>query len=83
MKIAPLRPKLIDYLRKHNLASKFEKQIQIFQLAPRHPSLHNKLLEPKERGIRSFRIDLSYRALFIYNPERKEIAVIAITKHYQ
>ena len=83
MKVAPLRPKLVDYLRKHNLVSKFEKQIEIFKLDPRHPSLHNELLEPKERGIRSFRIDLSYRVLFIYDQENNEVEILAITQHYR
>ncbi len=48
-----------------------------------HPSLHTELLEPHELGIRSFRIDKSYRAIFIYDSGNKYIKVVAITKHYQ
>ncbi|MDO8570986.1 MAG: hypothetical protein Q7R97_05380 [Candidatus Daviesbacteria bacterium] len=83
MNYTPLRPKVIQYLLRHNLTKKFEKQIQLLLENPRHPSLHTELLEPHELGIRSFRINKSYRTLFIYDSENGNIKIVAITKHYQ
>lgn len=83
MNSTPLRPKITRYLSRHNLTKKFEKQIQLLLENPRHPSLHTELLEPHELGVRSFRIDKSYRTLFIYDSENRNIKVVAITKHYQ
>lgn len=83
MNILPLDPELVSYLKKHNLTTKFKKQIAIFQKNPRHPSLHNELLEPKKYGIRSFRIDQVYRALFVYNPIDDSIEIIDINRHYK
>ncbi len=82
MKIAPLRPKIIDFIQKHNLSTKFQKQIAFLKINLRHPGLHVELLEPKERGIKSFRIDRSYRGLFIYDQKNDTIHIIAITQHY-
>ncbi len=83
MNILPLDEELVEYLQKHNLTDKFNKQIELFRNNPRHPSLHNELLEPKEFGIRSFRIDRSYRALFTYNTVNDSIEIIAVNKHYE
>lgn len=83
MIILSLDLELIEYLEKHNLTSKFNKQTALFISNPRHPGLHNELLEPKEKGIRSFRIDRTYRALFTYDPSSDAIEIIAITKHYK
>lgn len=82
MKVAPLKPKIVAYIKKHNLIKKFNKQIALLEANPRHPSLHTELLEPKELGIRSFRVDRSYRALFIYDEENDVIKIEAITQHY-
>ncbi len=82
-KILPLTPKQVIYLSSHNLTAKFEKQIRLLQADQRHPSLHNELLNPHEVGLRSFRIDLAYRAVFIYDSVKDEIEIIAINKHYQ
>lgn len=83
MNIAPIKPKVVEYLKKHGLTKKFNKQLTLLRTDFRHPSLHTELLAPKERDIRSFRIDRSYRALFFYNPEKKIINILAITSHYQ
>lgn len=83
MKILPLDEELVTYLKKHNLTIKFEKQLKLLEFNLRHPSLHTEILEPKERGIKSFRIDLKFRAIFIYDQERDELEVITINKHYQ
>ena len=64
MNIAPIKPKIAQYLKKHGITKKFNKQLRLLQSDFRHPSLHTEILEPKERGIRSFRVDRTYRALF-------------------
>lgn len=43
---------------------KAEKQERVFRENLFHPSLHTEKLEPKEREVRSFRIDRSYRVIF-------------------
>ena len=83
MNLAPLRPKIIKYLQKHNLIRKFEKQVELLLTDYRHPSLHTELLEPHQLGVRSFRIDRSYRALFIFDEESNQTKIVAITKHYR
>ena len=64
MKIVPLRKDLKEYLDKHRLAKKWEKAALLFESNIRHPSLNTELLEPRWRGIYSFRIDQKFRALF-------------------
>ncbi len=83
MHIAPLKQAVLDYLEKHSLTKKFNKQLNFLKIDFRHPSLHTEILEPKERGIRSFRINRDYRALFFYDPEEDAIKILVITKHYQ
>lgn len=79
--IAPLRPDIIAYLRKHHLEKKWQKAHQLFETSPRHPSLHTELLEPKENLIYSFRLDRKYRALFIVRANQV-MEIINITNHY-
>ncbi|MEK7573496.1 MAG: plasmid stabilization protein [Patescibacteria group bacterium] len=81
MPVKPLRLSLQDYLKKHQLVRKFEKQVEIFEQNPRHRSLNTELLEPKSAGIYSFRIDRKYRAIFIIVDSQAE--VIDINSHYQ
>lgn len=83
MKILPLDKELVSYLQKHKLTQKFKKQLKLLELDPRYPSLHNELLEPKALRIRSFRIDITYRAIFTYDEENGELEVIDINKHYK
>ncbi len=81
MKIKPLRENLKDFLRKRNLAKKWEKAKRLFETNVRHPSLAVELLEPRWRGIYSFRLNKKYRALFFITEDKVE--VFQITKHYK
>ena len=81
--ILPLYADIHKYLSTHHLQNKFQKQIRFLQTNPRHPSLHLELLEPKNKGIYSFRIDLKYRSLFIYRSNLESIEILANTSHYQ
>jgi plasmid maintenance system killer protein len=82
MIIEPLRDDLIDYLEKNQLEAKWHKQKKIFVNDMRHPSLHTELLEPKWRGIYSFRLDIKYRALFFIT-QKGTAEIFAFTKHYK
>lgn len=73
MEIKPLRSDLEKILEKHNLIKKWQKAQQLFQENIRHPSLHVELLEPRWRGIYSFRLDRKYRALFFLAGGKKEL----------
>lgn len=81
MEIKPLRSDLKAFLRRRGLKQKWEKAKQFFERSIRHPSLNVELMEPKWRGIYSFRIDKKYRALFFISGEEAE--VFQITKHYR
>ncbi len=81
MEIDPLRSDLKSFLQRHNLLKKWEKAVHLFIQNVRHPSLHTELLEPHWRGIYSFRIDKTYRALFFIKGNKAE--VFQITKHYR
>ena len=80
--ITNLRDDIREYLKKHDLIKKWEKSKKLFESNPFHPSLNTELLEPKHRLIYSFRLDKTYRAIFICLPEGK-IEIIAVTKHYR
>ncbi len=82
MHVNPLRTDLVKYLNKHNLAKKFSKQLKIFSGNPRHPSLHTEVLQPKNLRIYSFRIDLHYRAIFVF-VRLEEVEIIDINPHYE
>ncbi|MBI5186121.1 MAG: type II toxin-antitoxin system YoeB family toxin [Nitrospinae bacterium] len=82
MKILPLHPEIIDYLKKRNLEKKFEKQIRFFEKNPFHPSLKTELLEPRKMRIWSFRIDKKYRVIFIFH-EKDSVEIIDVNDHYQ
>lgn len=45
--IRPPHKDLKKYLKKHNLAEKFQKQFYLFTNNPYHPSLHTERLEPR------------------------------------
>lgn len=81
MELAPLRDDLRKFLRKRNLVKKWEKAEKLFQANVRYPSLSVELLEPRWRGIYSFRLDKKYRALFFVKDSVAEI--FQITKHYR
>lgn len=81
MNIVPLREDVKKYLQKHNLEKKWAKAEKLVIDNVRHPSLHVELLEPKWRGIYSFRLDRQYRALFFIRGSKLEI--FKITNHYK
>lgn len=83
MDILPLSGKNKDKIEKHGLQKKFNKQIELLKINPKHPSLNVELLEPKEYGIYSFRIDKKYRGLFLFRPDKQVIEIFAITVHYK
>ena len=81
MKLKPLRKDLSDYLIAQRLGKKWEKASRFFNENIRHLSLGVELLEPRWRGIYSFRIDKKYRALFFIINGVAE--VFKITNHYK
>lgn len=70
------------YLSDHNLVKKFERQYQQFLKNPHHPSLNLEILEPRNRGFYSFRLDRKYRVVFIFD-YNQNIEILAITNHYK
>lgn len=82
-KIKPISPKLERKIVKFGLVKRFEKQINFLKNNPDHPSLNLELLEPKQYGIYSFRIDRKFRALCVFRNDSEEIEVINITVHYR
>jgi Txe/YoeB family toxin of Txe-Axe toxin-antitoxin module len=80
--IIDLRDDILEYLRKHGLSRKWQKAKELFEANPFHPSLNTELLEPRQRLIYSFRLDLQYRAIFVYRSDDK-VEIVAITKHYK
>ena len=81
MEINLLRKDLKESLKKWNLIKKWDKAKILFESDIRHPSLEVELLEPRWRGIYSFRLDRKYRALFFISDGKAEI--FKITKHYK
>jgi plasmid maintenance system killer protein len=82
MRVSSLHKRLIKYLAKHGLRTAYEKQIDLFQRDPFHPSLHTEILEPRHLRIYSFRVTKQYRAIFIYSGNQ-QIQIIDINDHYQ
>ncbi len=82
MKVLPLDPELRTYLKRRGLEKKFEKQKDLFEDNPFHPSLNTELLEPRRMRIWSFRVDQKYRAIFIFRA-KDIIEVVDINDHYQ
>jgi len=78
-----LRPKVASKLKKHHLEKKFAKQVKLLEKNSQYPGLHVELLEPRQYGIYSFRIDRKFRALFFFRPDKKVIEILSITVHYQ
>jgi len=81
MKLKSLRKDLIEYLVLHKLEKKWKKASNLFEKNIKHPSLETELLEPRWRGIYSFRIDKKYRSLFFIKDGVVEI--FKITNHYK
>ncbi|MEK7553662.1 MAG: hypothetical protein AAB504_03225 [Patescibacteria group bacterium] len=55
MKLKSLRKDVVEYLIVHKLEKKWDKTIHLFNKDIRHSSLKMELLEPRWRGIYSFR----------------------------
>lgn len=82
MNVKPLRSDLIDYLEKHDLTKKFNKQLEIFKNNPRYPSLHTEALELQNSELHSFRIDRKYRVIFGMEKDGT-VEIVDINNHYQ
>lgn len=82
MVILPLDQELVEYLKKRRLYDKFEKQKNLFEKNPFHPSLNTEILKPKHLRFYSFRIDRKYRAIFVYRSE-DIVEIVDINNHYQ
>lgn len=81
MQIKSLRKEEEFFLNEHNLIKKWNKAKLLFEKNINYPSLKVELLEPKWRGVYSFRLDKKYRALFFIINDTAEI--FQITKHYR
>ncbi len=82
MKISPLHVDILDYLIKHNILKKWEKSEGLFNENIKYPSLNVELLEPRWKGIYSFRLDKKYRALYFIN-KQGYAEIICVTNHYK
>ena len=83
MEVLPISAKVTSKLIKHSLQKKFNKQLGLLKSNPRHPGLKIELLEPKQYGIYSFRVDRKYRALFVFRSDKQVLEILAITVHYK
>ena len=81
MELKPIREDLEEFLRKRQLEQKWKKAKNLFESDIRYPSLEVELLEPRWRGIYSFRLDEKYRAVFFIVNGKAE--VFKITNHYR
>lgn len=59
---------------------KVKKQFQLFFENIFHPSLHTEKLEPRHKNIWSFRVDKSYRVIFIVS-SRDTVLLLDIGPH--
>jgi len=82
MEILSLHPEIADYLKKHKLEKKFNKQARFLETDIRHPGLGVELLEPKHLKLFSFRVNRKYRAIFIFR-DNDAIEIIDVNNHYQ
>ena len=83
IRILPTNPRIVKRLDKFSLKKKYEKQLKLLSQNPKHPGLRLELLEPKQHGIYSFRIDRKFRALFIYRSDKQAVEILTVTIHYQ
>jgi len=82
MQANPLRKDLQRYLTRHNLDSKFTKQLNLFLIDPAYPSLNTEKIGIRNLEAYSFRIDRKYRVIFIYISDGS-IEIVDINNHYQ
>ena len=83
MKILSVHEEIEEYLNKRGLEKKFAKQVRFLEADPKYPSLNVELMEPKGKGVYSFRVDGKYKALFIFRDDLGGIDILAVTDHYQ
>ena len=79
MRVLPVHPEILEYLRRRKLETKFAKQIKLFERNAFHPSLETELLKPPKMRIWSFRVDRKYRAIFIFR-EKNLVEIIEISQ---
>ena len=82
MRVLPVHPEILEYLRRRKLETKFAKQIKLFERNAFHPSLETELLKPPKMRIWSFRVDRKYRAIFIFR-EKNIVEIIDVNNHYK
>lgn len=70
-------------LKLYGLERKIQKQIGLLLSNPHYPSPNVELLEPKQYGIYSFRIDIKFRALCIFRKDTRSVELLNITVHYR
>lgn len=83
IQVLPLSPRVSQRIKKYSLSKKFAKQVHLLTSNLYHPNLHVELLEPKDHGIYSFRIDRKFRALFIFRKDKKVVEILTVTMHYE
>lgn len=83
LKIIPPSDRILKYIAKRDLTEKYNKQIKLLSENLQHPSLNVEKLEPKEKGIYSFRIDKQFRGFFIFISEENAIKIFDVNDHYQ
>ena len=81
MEIKIIGKEIPEYISKHQLQKKWDKTLALFSTHPTHRSLNIELLEPKHRGIYSFRVDRKFRALFTVRGG--DCYVFKVTNHYK
>lgn len=69
-----------EYLEKRQLLAQYKKAKQ-FILEGFSSQTSLKLLQPKEKGVWSFRINKQFRALAVYKEETKSLIVFSISNH--
>ena len=62
------------------LQEEVKEQIALFQADPKHPSLKAHKLQGKLQGFWSFRVNYSYRIVFLYESKRR-VALLAVGDH--
>ena len=81
--LVPLSKRIRLKATKYGIEKKLIKQCLYLSKNSKHSSLYIELLEPKQHGIYSFRIDRKYRALFFFRKDVSAVEIIAVTLHYQ
>ncbi|PIP52566.1 hypothetical protein COX09_00925 [Candidatus Beckwithbacteria bacterium CG23_combo_of_CG06-09_8_20_14_all_47_9] len=81
VKILPVNKKIEAKIKKFALAKKWQKQLKLLRTNLCHPGLNLELMEPRNMGIYSFRIDKKFRALVFFRGSGT-VEILNITVHY-